>query len=318
VTSRDDGGYETASDGPVQVDPAIQDVISAYGEQVTMSGDRGRHVIRSPWDTPTTLNSLIGEIAPFTGHGTFIAGIFRQVVPDATVLSIRIMHGDGIVYESDLLCALAVLAARVARAQEEKNPALMVDIISLSLGYFIESPEDTAYTSALRQVIDTLLARGVVIVAAAGNFATSRRFYPAAFADQSPAPRALPLISVGALNPNGSRAIFSSGGRWVTAWAPGAAMISTFPVDVNGSSQPNIKVPGESRESLDLDDYRGGFAAWSGTSFAAPMMAAELAHAMLEPLQATPPDRALRLDAWGAQAATGRVLQALRRLPPPA
>ena len=43
---------------------------------------------------------------PYTGHGSFIAGLIRQVVPDATVLSIRIMHGDGIVYEGDLLYAL--------------------------------------------------------------------------------------------------------------------------------------------------------------------------------------------------------------------
>jgi hypothetical protein len=313
VTPLGDGGYATESDGPLQVNQDMQDVIHALAKQVASAGDRERKPITDPWDTPVTLDRLVGELAPFTGHGTFIAGIFRQVVPDATVLSIRVMHSDGIVYEGDLLCALALLAGRVAKAQREKNLALMIDAISLSLGYFIESSADAAFTSAVRQVIDTLLSMGVVVTAAAGNSATSREFYPAAFASRRD-PEKVPLVSVGALNPNGTRAVFSDDGRWVTAWAPGAAVISTYPVDVNGSAQPGIRVPGESRESLDIDDYRSGFAAWSGTSFAAPMLAASVVRAMLEPLQGNSPDPALRLDVPGAQAATDRALLALRRL----
>lgn len=314
VTAVGNGTYTTASDGSVQVDQGIQDIIYSCDKQSVTVGDRDRKLIRDPWDTPMTLDELVGEVAPYTGHGTFIAGIFRQVVPDATVLSIRIMHGDGIVYESDLLIALGLLAARVAKARRENNLALMVDAVSLSLGYFNESSADVAYTSALRQVIGTLLGLGVVVTAAAGNYATSREFYPAAFAGQPPAQGEVPLISVGALNPNGTRAVFSDGGRWVTAWAPGAALISTFPVDVNGADQPAIRVPGESRESFDTDDYRSGFAAWSGTSFAAPMMAADVVRAMLASLECASPDPALRLDAPGAQAASQRVLRALRQL----
>jgi hypothetical protein len=314
VAAAGEGTYTIANDGSVQVDQGIQDIIYSCDKQSATAGDSGRKLIRDPWDTPMTLDELVGEVAPYTGHGTFIAGIFRQVVPDATVLSIRIMHGDGIIYESDLLIALGLLAARVAKAQRENNLALMVDAVSLSLGYFNESPADVAYTSALRQVIDTLLDLGVVVTAAAGNYATSREFYPAAFAGQPPATGEVPLISVGALNPNGTRAVFSDGGRWVTAWAPGAAVISTFPVDVNGADQPAIRVPGQARESFDTDDYRGGFAAWSGTSFAAPMMAADVVRAMLAPLEGASPDPALRLDVPGAKAASQRVLRALRQL----
>ena len=35
------------------------------------------------------------------------------------------------------------------------------------------------------------------------------------------------------------------------------------------------------RLSLDPDDYRGGFGLWSGTSFAAPLLAGHLARALL-------------------------------------
>src|SRR5207245_8670781 len=158
--------------------------------------------------------------------GTFIAGIVRQVVPDAQVLPIRVMHSYDIVYEGDLSGALSLLANRIALA-ETSDSDKMVDVVSLSLGYFSESASDVAATVALRQVIDALLDLGVVVVAAAGNYSTSRRFYPAAFA-QRPVPAGqVPLISVGALNPNGSKAVFSNGGHWVTAWASGAVMVST-------------------------------------------------------------------------------------------
>ena len=84
---------------------------------------------------------LVGELNTDTGHGTFIAGIVRQVAPDARVLAMRIMHGDGVVYERDLLCALG-LAGRARRGGRGRRPAGMVDVVSLSLGYFDESAAD--------------------------------------------------------------------------------------------------------------------------------------------------------------------------------
>ncbi len=317
------GGYVTVNDGFVAVDQGMQDAIHADSQRAAGSGDHPRRPIKHPWDTPVTAEPLIGELDTHTGHGTFIAGIVRQVVPDAQVLSLRIMHGDGIVYEGDLMCALRLLAGRIAAA-EAGDLAAMVDVVSLSLGYFSESAADVAYGSGLWQVIDTLLGMGVVVVAAAGNYATSRRFYPAAFAGQGSTADHAPLISVGALNPNGSKALFSDGGRWITAWAAGAAMISTFPTDVNGSRDPEISMPAHpantvpaglslpaEREALDPDDFSSGFAVWSGTSFSAPQLAAQIARSLLAGAAADP---ALRLDRPGAQAAAYRVTQALRSL----
>jgi Subtilase family len=314
VTALGRDKYATEDDGFVQVDQEIQDAIYAHDEQAAAAGDRHRRLIRDPWDAPATLDPLTGELAPYIGHGTFIAGIYRQIVPDATVLSIRIMHSDGIVYEGDLLVALSLLAARVAEAQQDNSTAHMIDAVSLSLGYFIESADDATYTVALRQAIDALLGMGVVITAAAGNCATSRKFYPAALAAQPSGTDTVPLVSVGALNPNGTRAVFSDDGSWVTSWASGAALTSTFPVDINGSLQPDIEVPGTSRASLDPDDYDGGFAIWSGTSFSAPALAAQLIREMVDVLKQPSPDPALRLDVPGAGAATARVLRALQQL----
>ncbi len=324
VTAKHGGGYNTDpngdGDGFIELDHEIQDAIRVQDEDTEAHGDRPRQVIRRPWDTPITTDPLLGELATDTGHSTFISGIVRQLAPDARVLAIRIMHGDGAVYEGDLLCALHELANRVAAAQAAGDPAKMVDVVSLSLGYFSEA-SDAALDSALWQAIEALLGMGVVVVAAAGNFATSRKFYPAAFA-QRPVPAGqVPLISVGALNPNGSKAMFSDGGHWVTAWASGAAVVSTLPTDINASRSPELRMrahpanpmpPGVSlpgfRAALDPDDYAGGFGVWSGTSFSAPLLAAEIVRSLLTGAAQS----GLRLDPSDAQTTTNRVLAALK------
>jgi subtilisin family serine protease len=234
------------------------------------------------------------------------------------------MHSDGIVAEGDLICALGLVAERIARA-ESGDMAAMIDVVSLSLGYFDESAADVAYSSGLWAVIKVLLSLGVAVVAAAGNYSTSRRFYPAAFSMEPLPAGTAPIVSVGASNPNGSMALFSDGGRWITAWATGASVVSTFPVDVNGRRCPEIKMPAHpgnqsmdgapaqsgppgsgSREALDPDDYRGGFAVWSGTSFAAPLLAANVARSLLATA-----DPELALNLAGAAAATRRTIAAL-------
>jgi hypothetical protein len=312
------GGYLVdPADGFVMDDPGIQAVVHAEASfAATEQGDVSRQLIKDAWDGPAAGDPLVGQLNDATGHGTFISGIVRQAAPDARVLSIRIMHSDDVVYEGDLLCALALLADRIAAA-EDGSMAEMVDVVSLSLGYFDESSADVTDSSGLWQVIQVLLDLGVAVVAAAGNYSTSRRFYPAAFSLQ---PSPVPVISVGALNPNGSRALFSDGGRWVRAWAAGAAVVSTYPDDVDGSLTPQVRVdphpnggasgggPPEDREALDPDDFRGGFAAWSGTSFAAPLIAAHIAARLLE----LAPQAGL--GAAGPQAAADRTLAALASL----
>ena len=312
------GGYVVdPADGFVMDDPGIQSAVYQEARYAAdEQGDHSRRLIAGAWDGPAASDPLMGELNDATGHGTFIAGIVRQAAPDARVLAIRIMHSDGVVYEGDLICALALLADRIAAA-EQGDLAEMVDVVSLSLGYFDESSADVTGSSGLWQVIRLLLDLGVSVVAAAGNYSTSRRFYPAAFSLQ---PSPVPVIAVGALNPNGSKALFSDGGRWVQAWAAGAAVVSTYPDDVNGSLTPQVRVPAQpgrrspeagrpdDREALDPDDFRGGFATWSGTSFAAPLIAAHIAARLLEQAPV------YSVDQPGGPAAAGRTLAALASL----
>jgi hypothetical protein len=315
------GGYTTTPAGFVAVDQGMQDLLYANGQQLAAAGDQPRQLIRYPWDRPVTADPLIGELDTHTGHGTFIAGIVRQIAPDARVLAVRIMHSDGIVYEGDLLYALGLLAARVSAAGAG-DPDQLVDVVSLSLGYFSETAADQAYSLALWKAIRPLLEMGVAVTAAAGNYSTSRRFYPAAFAELGPPAGGVPLISVGALNPNRTKALFSDGGHWIRAWAPGAAMLSTFPADINGSRDPEVSLPAhpgnpappgyrDERAALDPDDFRSGFALWAGSSFAAPYVAAQLTR---ELLCGAAVEGSLRLDQAGQAAAVNRVRHVLKNL----
>lgn len=233
---------------------------------------------------------LDGVLDTHAGHGTFICGLIRQLCPDADLLAIRIMHSDGIVDEADLVWALAVLDARLARTQAGRTKDGHLDVLVLSLGYYHESPLLPTDDSVLRQLLASLGKRGVAVVAAAGNDATLRPMYPAAFAPHpggftnAPAKDEVPLVSVGSLNPDTSVALFSNSGPWVTAWDSGAALVSTFPVTFDGGTAASVQIAdpsGQPRRTIDLDCYRNGFGTWSGTSFAAPVLAGKLARDLM-------------------------------------
>ena len=245
---------------------------------------------------------LTGVVDPAAGHGTFIAGLIHQTCPDADILSVRVMQTDGAVAKFDVLQALNRLVLRQAIAQRRETPDNQrhpIDVISLSMGYYHEQPSDAAFDELILRPLRKLGELGVVVVASAGNDATDRHMYPAGFAphpgSQLPARRnAVPVISVGALNPDGKTiALFSNQADWVVCYRRGSAVVSTMPQTLTGGVQPTVRVrvDGYWRQTLDIDDFRGGFGIWSGTSFAAPVVAGELAAHMLAHGTLNEPDK---------------------------
>jgi hypothetical protein len=294
--------------GFLRVFPELQEAIRL--QQIEASATTPTRILQSFWDEPGTDNPLIGELDKDTGHGTFIAGIIRQSAPDADVLAIRVLHSDGVAYESDVLLALWRLVERVRQAQQSGDPDDMVDLVSLSLGYFDEAASANLFTGSLIEVIDELRKLGVLVVAAAGNDATSRRFYPAALADRPQEPGHAPqVISVGALNPSSTRALFSNEASWVRAWATGAGVVSTYPTDVRGSATAE-NLPAANRGALDPDDYQSGFAVWDGTSFAAPLAAAEVTKHLIKCAEL---DATIGLKAVEPAVAVKRALAAVKK-----
>lgn len=225
-----------------------------------------------------------GVLESHTGHGTFITGLIRQIAPDARVLSLYAMSGSGVLDETVVLDALtwlldrcraaAAATAATGDANDPADPADFVDIVNLSFGYYEHAAADSRYTRELRRLLGELGSLGVQVVASAGNDATVRPVFPAAFADPAySAVPDIPLISVGALNPDGSHAEYSNvDPAWSQHWEPGTVVTSTVP--------PFGAAPGQVALAYNPEDLIGGFARWSGTSFAAGVASARLARAL--------------------------------------
>jgi subtilisin family serine protease len=253
---------------------------------------------------------LDGYLDAASGHGTFIAGIVRQVSPEADIVSFQVADSQGTVLEGDLLDALDALLDLLSIPVAKGG--LNVDVVNLSLGFFHETPEDGMFERSLLDRLLALRALGVAVVCSAGNAATERPSFPAAlwawddpeFHVDDPKDSA-PHISVGALNPNGTVALFSNIGRWVRCYAPGVGVVSTSP-PFRGGIQAGTRddVDDLRRETLDPDDFSGGFAVWSGTSFAAPYVAGKLAAAIAADTMAG----SAKLDAGARGAALHRAL----------
>ncbi len=199
---------------------------------------------------PDTLEDLDahpqnGWLDDESGHGTFIAGVTLTRAPSATIEIEKVLDSEG--YGSEL---------DVAQALVEHAGA---DVINLSLGcYTHDDLPPVALVEALRHVAPT-----TAIVAAAGNDSTHRPLWPAAHKR---------VIAVAAVDDALQRAPFSNFGWWVDAAARGVAVLGTFlEYDEAGHVTP---IAGREPQ-----DFRG-WARWSGTSFAAPKLAGEIAATM--------------------------------------
>ena len=185
---------------------------------------------------------------PASGHGTFIAGVVKQVAPGSRVVLHRVLStmGDGL--ESNIVECLTSMPV----------PDPQRTVVSLSFGGPV-----LEQAFAMEWAIRKLQTSGVVVVASAGNDGSCRPAYPAAFPG---------VISVGAVGPNGP-APFSNYGPWVRACAPGVDLMSTFFAGYDGNEPP-----GPTGVNPDAFD---GWALWSGTSFAGPVVAGALARTIL-------------------------------------
>jgi subtilisin family serine protease len=185
------------------------------------------------------------------------------------------MGDDGIVPADESLRALAWLGDEVRSG----DPDRFVDVVCIAYGY-VPGSEDAAHTSQLRELLWDLADHGVLIVVSAGNAGSPTPTLPAAFAADPGAP-AIPVTSVGATNPDGSYALYSNYGDWVTHRIVGSGVISTIS-EFDGPLLPpeSVFYPLSIGSAIDPDNFVAGFARWSGTSFAAGEIAGLLAGAL--------------------------------------
>ena len=113
----------------------------------------------------------------------------------------------------------------------------------------------------LYQAVEEAIGQRIVVVAAAGNSGSRDPMYPAAWEG---------VTAVGALDRDGSRWDRSNYGDWVDAWALGVKLRGDY---VKGKEDPANDPDGHP----ETWDNKNNFATWTGTSFAAPLVAAQIA-----------------------------------------
>jgi hypothetical protein len=189
-----------------------------------------------PEDPPGTQ-----PIPPYTGHGTFVAGVARSLAPAADIMVSDAFSTAGSELESNWIPRL------------EAALSLGVDIFHLTIA--AHSRNDFPLI-AFREWLKHLREHGgAVCVVAAGNDGSRRPTWPAAFSD---------VISVGALGGDWrGRATFSNFGPWVDVYAPGRDLVNAY---ATGTYTCHVyPYAGQVRKFY-------GMAKWSGTSFSTPIV----------------------------------------------
>jgi hypothetical protein len=201
-------------------------------------------VAAHPWLAGVTGTPEAATVGHYSGHGTFIAGVVRAYAPKADVHVEGVMSVGGSAFESDVVAGLG-------RALD-----LAPDVITYSGGARTRAnlplmSFEVFWEQRLRHL------KGTVLVAAAGNDGDRGPFWPAAFPW---------TVSTGALDEDGDeRAGYSNHGSWVDVFALGTQVVNAFPAGPYTYREP----PRTGQQT----DFTTGMAVWSGTSFAAPMVA---------------------------------------------
>ncbi len=179
-----------------------------------------------------------GVANELVGHGTFVASLIASAAPGARILPVRVLDADG-------GGSLWNLARGLFHAIDRG-----VEVINVSI-------TSTYSSEAVELALDEAAMHGITVVASAGNCDSDTRMFPAAKSG---------VLAVAATDHLNHRAVFSSYGDWVSLAAPGASVL-----DSNGT--PANTILGAGRSSTDTP----GVVAASGTSFAAPLVAAAAA-----------------------------------------
>lgn len=193
------------------------------------------------------------------GHGTHVAGIISMtpnnkkggvgVAPGVNILGVSVSKEDkdssGRTYAVTTTDNICRAIRYVACADSDREP--YAQIINMSLGY-------QYYSVELAKAIKTALENNVTVVASAGNDGSNIIKYPACYDG---------VISVAAVDRDGKLTYFSTYG-YATIAAPGSLIYSTWNGHNAKTNYPYV---------YSSEDHNDWYAAFNGTSMAAPVVA---------------------------------------------
>lgn len=170
----------------------------------------------------------------FHGHGTHVAGIVAAVANNS-------QGSAGLAY------GCKVMAVRSGYKTSNGGGLLEDDDCAAAIIYAADNGAKvinmswggSSPSSLIQDALDYAASRGCLLIGAAGNSNTSSIFYPAGYTN---------VLAIAATTSNDSKASFSNYGNWIDVSAPGTGIYSTL--------------------------FDNTYASWSGTSMAAPFVAA--------------------------------------------
>lgn len=187
-----------------------------------------------------TDNDGDGLMDEMVGHGTFVAGLVSLVAPDAMLLPVVVLNSDGV---GDSFNIAKGIYYAVGRG---------VEVINLSAG-------STYKSAAIEDAVEYAKTFGIPVVSAGGNQNAGQNFeeFPASGSSG---------FGIAAVDQNDIRAPFSNYNDKFFLSAPGTSELTgSEPGDYNPAASIISTLPG------------GGFGAWEGTSFAAPLVSGSVA-----------------------------------------
>lgn len=250
-------GYDFITDLKFANDGNGRDADASDPGDATTAGEcgSGSRSANSSWHG----THVAGIVAAVSGNGLGVSG----VAPQARVLPVRVMGKCG-GYTSDIADGIAWSAgASLPGVPRNLYPA---KVLNLSLGVI-----SLGCGSTMQSAVNTARASGAAVVAAAGNSSTNALLF-------SPA-NCSGVIAVAATGPTGGRASYSNSGSVVSLAAPGGDGQSGIVSTVNtGTVGPGADA----------------YAAYKGTSMAAPVVAG-VAALMLSVRPSLTPDALARM-----------------------
>lgn len=233
------------------------------------------------------------------GHGTHVAGTIvgtgvsgtqTGVAPGATLMALKVFHGE------DNLSEVTMWVEAMQFALEHG-----ADVMNMSLG---QPLPDSGVKQMMRQACDNTLAAGVVAAVCAGNSRQIQMLAPVPYNIWSPGDCPPPhlhddqlvnaggtscVICVGAVDFNDAIAGFSSEGP--ATWT-GVAPYNDYPYSSGSSTnigliRPDVCAPGVNVKSLDFNTTNG-YCLKSGTSMATPCVTGTIALMLSRDHELTP------------------------------